>query len=629
MAIRYPVSNAKELGKIRTRKQNRDRASAVKSRKVVGVDTETDQDGNIFLIADSDGRTLEYPDITFENVARFLMRYDEGYYVFLHNVGFDAECILKLIPAEVLKGQYVSGGDLKFDYAGYTIHYIEKKQFSIKRGQHTVACYDTMQFYDNVRLTKAYQENIGKPLDSKYLAMKDSRNHFSLRYFERNKKQIREYCIKDCVLAKELGEHFVSTFQKQFGFLPRRWTSSGYLAEKVLINNGISIPYFHDLPYEVQELAWQSFYGGRFELIMRGHIGKCWLYDINSAYPYALTMLPDLTMGMWLSSKKIDPEAAVGFFHIRAHIDYSVKIAPFPFRAKDGRITYPVGDFETFVTLEELNAVDGDEIIQYRILASQQFIPSKDCFYPFKDFIEENYYKRLELKKKKDPLERAIKVVLNSIYGKTAQRVNNVMGNIFNPAIAAYITGYARAQLYRFVRVYDIEKDVVAFATDSVAVTKELSGLDSEALGEMKLDKHADDVIYLSNGFYRFNGTWKQRGIGYDREKKVEIAHLGTRVGDDGQLYIAVETTRTTHIKSGILYNKLKSVGKIEHYEKKIGLNSDRKRMWFEDLESLHDTKSCDYAPININLVADIIAKEGDFDWMDEQEEMYEPESAL
>ena len=211
----------------------------------------------------------------------------------------------------------------------------------------------------------------------------------------------------------------------------------------------------------------------------------------------------------------------------------------------------------------------GDSRIGYEIIDSQQFIPDKRCGYPFKDFIEKQYYQRLALKKDKNPLERAIKVVLNSIYGKTAQRVNNVMGNMFNSAIAAYITGNARAQLYRFMREHGIEKDSVAFDTDSIAVTKEIAGLDSEKLGEMKLDKHADDVIYLSNGFYRFEGKWKQRGVRYDREKKVEIAHLATRVSGDGQLYIAVETTRTTQIKSGILYNRLKSVGKIERYEKK------------------------------------------------------------
>jgi hypothetical protein len=65
------------------------------------------------------------------------------------------------------------------------------------------------------------------------------------------------------------------------------------------------------------------------------------------------------------------------------------------------------------------------------VLDSCQFIPSRNCAQPFNLFIEQQYYKRVELKAKGDPLERAIKVVLNSIYGKTAQRVNNSMGNIF------------------------------------------------------------------------------------------------------------------------------------------------------------------------------------------------------
>jgi hypothetical protein len=597
-------------------------------RQVIGIDTETDN-GDIFLICDSNGRHLEHPDISFESVCEFLLRYDEGYWIFFYNLAFDAECILKLIPADILRKQFVRSKEPKFQYDKYSVHYIEKKQLSIRKGHHVVTCNDIMQYYDGKKLDVAYTENIRKPLDPEYMEIKNTRKDFSLDYFLRNKKKLRKYCITDCMLTKELGVNFVLTFQRQFGFVPRRWTSSGYLAEKVLINYGIRIPFFHDLPYEVQELAWKAFYGGRFELIEKGYIGKCWLYDINSAYPYALSLLPDLTKGRWISINNLHLKAAVGFFHIRAHVDDSVKIAPFPFRTKDNRMIYPVGDFETFVTLHELRAVEGDPRIRYEILDSQQFIQDKECPYPFKNFIEDQYYKRLELKKMNDQLERAIKVVLNSIYGKTAQRVNNVMGNIYNSAIAAYITGYTRAQLYRFVREHGIEKDIVAFATDSVAVKKEIPGLDSEKLGEMKLDKKADDVIYLSNGFYRFNGKWKQRGVGYDREKKVEIAHLDTRIGNNGQLYIAVATTRTTHIKSGIRFNRLRSIGKIDRYEKKIGLSSDRKRHWLDDLNSLHEHKKCDSAPININLVADVIARKSDIEWEDEQGERYIPESPI
>lgn len=266
----------------------------------------------------------------------------------------------------------------------------------------------------------------------------------------------------------------------------------------------------------------------------------------------------------------------------------------------------------------------------FKILDSQQFMPNKGCRYPFKEFIENKYYRRLALKKNKDPLEQAVKVVLNSIYDKMAHRY--AYGQLFNPGIASFITGFTRAQLYRFMVDNKLERDVVAFATDSGAITKEIAGVNSGTLGEIKLDKHAHDVIYLSNGFYRYRGNrnLKRRGVGYDKEKKVEIEHIGTKIGPDGQLYILLETTKTTHIKSGILYNKLKSIGKIEQYEKKVRLNSDRKRNWSGELKSLLETKSYDSSPYNINMIAHIVAKERDeTEWEDEREEAYEPESDM
>ena len=78
------------------------------------------------------------------------------------------------------------------------------------------------------------------------------------------------------------------------------------------------------------------------------------------------------------------------------------------------------------------------------------------------------------------------------------------MGNLFNPVIASFITGYVRSQLYSFMKRYDLDNEVVAFATDSIAVRKKIPILDSEKLGEMKLDKAGSDVIFLSNGFYLF-----------------------------------------------------------------------------------------------------------------------------
>ncbi len=622
--VHLPRSNAKDLTFIKIHRQNRN-VNESQQRIVVGLDTET-EDGNIFLLADSDGNRLEFPNVTFENIAQFLFKH-EGSWLFFYNLSYDAECILKLLPADVLQ-TYVKEKRMRFKYLGYKISYIPRKQLRITKGKHSVSCYDIAQYYDNKSLEKAYSEHIKKDLDPEYLQMKEKRKFFSLGYFSRHKKQIRDYCIKDCILTKELAENWISTFYKVFGFLPANWVSSGYLAEKVVIFNKIKIPLFYDTDYKIQNLAWKAFYGGRFELIQRGLIGQCHLYDINSAYPFALTNLPDITKGKWIESIKIDPKALLGFFHIHAVVSDSVKIAPFPFRTKNNRIIYPCGEFETHVTLEELKAVMGDPRIKYKIIESYQFIPKKGVTsYPFKTFIEEQYNKRLQLKKEGNQLERAIKIVLNSMYGKTAQRVDNKIGNLFNPIIASFITGYARAQLYRFMREHKLEKDIAAFATDSVACKKKIPNLDSENLGEMKLDKEGKDAYFLSNGFYRLNGKWKRRGIGYDKTRKMEIEHLDTKVDENGQLYIVIQTTKTTHIKSGIRYNKLAQIGKIEPYEKKINLNSDKKRFWAKELESINDMTSCDSFPICINLVGDIIS-EAEFEW-EENDDRYEPESDL
>jgi len=619
--MKLPTSNAKTLDGIRVRKQNRNLNASKTPRYFVGVDTETDN-GNIFLIADSDGNYLD-GTITFERVAEFLFQH-EGEWIFFYNLGYDADCILKLLPEDILK-QYKWKKELRFQYKKYKIHYIDKRKLTISKGKHSISCYDIAQYYDKQPLDVA-SESIGISLDQEYLKIKKKRKILSKFYYSRNKRQIRAYCIEDCRLTRELSEYWISTFEAVFGFYTHNWISAGYLAEKVLIHNNISIPFFNELPYSLQELARNSFYGGRFELIKRGFIGECYLYDLNSAYPYALSTLPDITNGRWFESKRVHPKAKLGFFFIEADISDKVKIAPFPFVKKNRTICYPSGKFRTHVTLDELQMVNSDPEIKYKILESWQFIPKKNTSYPFKDFITQQYYKRLELKEEHNPLEKAIKIVLNSIYGKMAQRTNNVIGNLFNPVIASYITGYTRRQLYDFTKKNKLDGHVVAYATDSVACQKKIKNLDSKKLGKMKLDKQATDVIFLSNGFYLFNGVWKNRGIGYDKDRKIEIEHLDTRIRKDGQLYIGVKSTRTTHIKSGILYNRLKKVGKIEEYEKKINLNSDKKRFWDSDLISLQDKKMCDSVPIPADLVGNLIGKE-DLEWYDD--EKYEPESEL
>lgn len=109
-------------------------------------------------------------------------------------------------------------------------------------------------------------------------------------------------------------------------------------------------------------------------------------------------------------------------------------------------------------------------------------------------FINGLYNKRLELKQKNDPVQLPIKLILNAIYGKTGQKVNQVIGNLFNPVVFAYITGRTRAKLYRFITENNLEASVVSFATDSICTTERLD-VNSSKLGEFSFDNSAKDVF--------------------------------------------------------------------------------------------------------------------------------------
>ena len=193
-----------------------------------------------------------------------------------------------------------------------------------------------------------------------------------------------------------------------------------------------------------------------------------------------------------------------------------------------------------------------------------------------------------------NPLELPIKIILNAIYGKMGQKQNRRIGNLFNPVIFAFITGYARAQLISFVKEHDLEKDVVAFATDSVCVTREVN-VNSDELGKFSFEKYADDVYYLQNGFYRFK-NWKLRGLG--KLGKKEIEHVDT-IELDGRLYYKYVVNRTKQLASAIIQNKFDEIGRIKEETREVNLNGDDKRFWLGRLVDINDGKKNDSMSLN------------------------------
>src|SRR5690349_21061826 len=156
MAESLAISDYKNLGTINT-KIHQDRRLAVSDlRPVYALDTETYK-GNVFLIADSDGRYLD--DITPDSVIKFLFhkKYQTSWN-FFYNITYDAEVILKLLGREL--NNYKKTRKLQFRFQDFKIEYIPNKKLAIRKGHHSTVFFDIAQFY-HASLKDAYQKNIG------------------------------------------------------------------------------------------------------------------------------------------------------------------------------------------------------------------------------------------------------------------------------------------------------------------------------------------------------------------------------------------------------------------------------------------------------------------------------------
>jgi len=124
--------------------------------------------------------------------------------------------------------------------------------------------------------------------------------------------------------------------------------------------------------------------------------------------------------------------------------------------------------------------------------------------------------------------------------------------------------------------------------------------INSDDLGKFSLEKSADDVFYLQNGFYRFNGKWKQRGFGSLGSKEIE--HLET-FERDGKLIRKFKVLRSKRLRTSILQNTHDEIGKFSLIEREMNLNADRKRLWIDRLESVDNTQSNRFIPFCLDII--------------------------
>jgi len=294
------------------------------------------------------------------------------------------------------------------------------------------------------------------------------------------------------------------------------------------------------------EAFWvKSFTGGPFHLL-----------DINSMYPYV--MREGVYPVEFVSEKN-----AFSSNHWRGFLKNRLVIAEgtvttnepcAPMKSKHG-LLFPVGTFDTVLCSPEILLLEE---------RGQTFVPHRVLLYRggsiFRSFVESLYELRLQYKNSGEShFEKFCKLCLNSCYGKFAQknidweyvgqedtamsyegeiwhkslgspiRTRCLQGKIFQstpqfdafdsfPAVASFVTSYARAYLYRlFLRAG--RENVFYTDTDSLWVNQEgyerlADILDDDELGLLKREKSVTSLTINGLKDYVADGHVKLKGVG-------------------------------------------------------------------------------------------------------------------
>lgn len=485
----------------------------------VGIDGEA-IDKKYALIQDSEGgELLDFRGIktkvAFEWLLERAVALKSIHPIFVGYVTtYDVNMILKDIDDETLK-QIFSSDDKDFvKWEGYEILYIPRKVFKIRHKQTSrrVTLFDVFTFF-GTSFVKACKGFLGE-VPPEIVKGKADRVDFRRKQLE----EIRLYNKAEVIWLVRLCDKLQEIFSSQ-GIELKKWHGPGAVAEYVLGTRGMNVhteyPIYRkeEVPIGLWE-AWDcAYFGGRTETMGIGSFKNAWSYDINSAYPHALSTLRTLDYGTnWKrkSGRSIRPQnySSQSVYLVEWEIPSGVLFGPFPWRNSGGWLFYPRNGLGWYWQSEVLSAIRtfGSAIKIREVWYQEKGSPSI-----MQTSIPELFALRKRLQREGNPGEFALKIAMNSAYGKFAQRVGIAPFRCI--PWAGQITSHTRAKLLDGCR--GNEKDVISFATDAIYSRSKLNVPQGNNLGQWK-PEFARKLLVIKNGFYRFDGEQrksKTRGV--------------------------------------------------------------------------------------------------------------------
>lgn len=422
------------------------------------------------LLAASTGETLvDTEGISSQAALNFLTdlaaKYPGALFVSF-GFGYDINKILKdLRPAQLKhlrKKEYLLSGD-------WRIWWRPGKYFGVGH-THDLTIWDLRSFFRG-NFINACLQVLGNDVPEIITSGKASRGNFKLSELEK----IKAYNAAELELMVTLAQTIRHKLD-DLGIRLNRFDGSGAIASAILKAHKVT-EHLPPLDPEIERLAGNAFIGGRIECLQYGHSSRGgYQYDMRSAYPWAMTQLPSFN-GTWTKYKGDAGQRPYSMYLIEwTKFNNPAIPAPLPFRTKSGSIVYPAQG-KALIWSPEVEIIRGlsKTEIKYKILQTWVFEPFNFEIRPFK-FLETLFYKRQYLTEtKENGAANILKLGMNSIWGKTAQRVGWSENNIptyHNLVIAGLTTSYVRAAVYQAAQS-DLDA-VIAIETDAIITRRRI-----------------------------------------------------------------------------------------------------------------------------------------------------------
>jgi len=363
-------------------------------------------------------------------------------------------------------------------------------------------------------------------------------------------------------------------------------------------------PIFIHANDKLVDLERDGYFGGRSECFFIGDLPEFHFYmvDVNSMYPWVMAnkRLPVKAIGHYKDMRLGRAQECLRQYGMMARCRVQARQPRYPYR-KNGKLLFPVGEFETVLTTPEL--VTG---IMYGDVKSIGECAVYELSHIFYNYVYHFYNERLNFTRAKDTVKAFLcKLFLNSLYGKFAQKspkwetvavddpgenrtwteyntrdrknhtyrvingtveeqVGKYEGRDSFVAIAAHITAHARAKLWE-LRGIAGPANVYYVDTDSLIVNR--AGLvnlhdyiNDGALGMLKVEREAEKCTIRNVKDYKFGEYSRIKGVKKDavelapgvyEQKEFEGPRQALKQGYSGEVHIktVVKTVNSRYDK--------------------------------------------------------------------------------